>query len=192
MENDSKKIQQFLSSVWWIVLLRGVAVLVLGLLLVFNPGSTLITIMIFLGAYWFVDGIFTIINSLKGGKTMEGWGWGIFSGVLGIIAGLVVFAHPLATAIFTQVFLIYFLAFMAITNGFSSIVNGIKLRKEIKNEWTIILGGLLTIIFGILLLVKPLVGSVLLLWLLGIIAIVGGIAIISLSFKVKNIAKAST
>jgi len=189
MENDSKQIQQFLSSVWWIVLLRGLAVLVLGLLLVSNPGSTLITIMIFLGAYWFIDGIFTIINSIKGGKTMEGWGWGIFSGVLGVIAGLVVFVHPLATAIFTQVFLIYFLAFAAIVNGLSSIFTGIKLRKEIKNEWTIILGGLLTVIFGILLLSNPLFGSAFLLWLLGIIAIVGGIVIISLAFKVKNMGR---
>ena len=188
MENGSKQIQQFLSSVWWIVLLRGITVLVLGLLLVVNPGSTLMTIMIFLGAYWFVDGIFTIMKFLKGGKSMEGWGWGIFSGVLGVIAGLVVFVHPLATAVLTQVFLIYFLAFMAIANGASSIVTGIKLRKEIKNEWTIILGGLLTVIFGILLLSKPLVGSVLFLWMLGIIAIVGGIAIISLAFKVKKMA----
>jgi len=188
MENDSKLIQQFLASAWWIVLLRGITVLILGLLLVVNPGSTLMTIMIFLGAYWFVDGIFTIINSLKGGKAMKGWGWGILSGVLGIIAGLVVFSQPLAAAVLTQVFLIYFLAFTAIANGASSIVTGIKLRKEIKNEWTIVLGGILTVIFGILLLSKPLVGSVLFLWMLGIIAIVGGIAIISLAFKVKKMA----
>lgn len=189
MENDSKQIQQFLSSVWWIVLLRGIAVLVLGLLLLFNPGSTLITIMLFLGVYWFVDGVFTIINALQGRKTMAGWDLGILSGALGVIAGLVVFAQPLATAVLTQVFLIYFLAFMAIANGISSIVSGIKLRKEIKNEWTIILGGALTVIFGILLLSKPLVGSVLLLWFLGIIAVVGGISIISLAFKVKNMGK---
>jgi len=189
MENDSKQSQQFLSSVWWIVLLRGLTVSVLGILLLFNPGSTLITIMLFLGAYWFIDGIFTIINSLQGRKTMKGWGLGIFSGVLGVIAGLVVFVHPFAAAVLTQVFLIYFLAFMAIANGVSSIVTGIKLRKELENEWTIILGGILTVIFGILLLGKPLVGSTLLLWLLGIIAVVGGIAIISLAFKVKNIAK---
>ena len=78
---------------------------------------------------------------------------------------------------------------MAIANGVSSIVTGLKLRKEIKNEWTVILGGLLTVFFGILLLSKPLVGSALLLWLLGIIAVVGGISIISLAFKVKNMAK---
>ncbi len=189
MENDSKQMQQFLTSVWWIVLLRGITVLVLGLLLLFNPGSTLITIMIFLGAYWFVDGIFIIINTLQRRKKMESWGLGILSGVLGVIAGLVVFVHPLATTVLTQVFLIYFLAFMAIANGVSSIVTGIKLRKEIKNEWTIILGGLLTVIFGVLLLSKPLVGSALLLWLLGIIAVVGGISIITLAFKVKNMAK---
>jgi len=189
MENDTKQMQQFLSSVWWIVLLRGITVLFLGLLLMFNPASTLITIMMFLGAYWLIDGIFSIIHSMQGRKKMEGSGFGILSGVLGVIAGLVVFSQPLAAALLTQVFLIYFLAFMAIANGVSSIVTGFKLRKEIKNEWTIVLGGLLTIIFGILLLSKPLVGSVLLLWMLGIIAVVGGIAIIGLAFKVKNMAK---
>lgn len=189
MENNSNQIKQFLSSVWWIVLLRGITVLVLGLLLLFNPGSTLITIMMFLGAYWLIDGIILIINSVQRRKSGESSNLGILSGVLGVIAGLVVFSRPLAAAFLTQVFLIYFLAFMAIANGASSIVTGFKLRKEIKNEWTIILGGILTVFFGILLLSKPLVGSALLLWLLGIIAIVGGIAIIVLAFKVKNIAK---
>ena len=79
METNSKSlIGKAASTIWWLVLLRGIAAIILGILFFTNPGATLIVIMTFLGAYWFVDGIFTLIASLHGKKENKNWGWGIF------------------------------------------------------------------------------------------------------------------
>jgi uncharacterized membrane protein HdeD (DUF308 family) len=186
---DKKALQQFFSAVWWLVLLRGIAVFILGLLLLFRPGATILLFVQFLGAYWMVDGIFTLINSIKGRKTSPNWGWGIFVGILGIIAGLVVFSRPLATAILTIGLLVYFLAFMAIVTGVSSIITGIRLRKEISKEWSMILSGVLWTIFGILLFSSPAMATATLVWMTGVFALGGGIVIIIASFRMKKFGK---
>jgi uncharacterized membrane protein HdeD (DUF308 family) len=189
MENSRALLGQFISDTWWIVLMRGIVLLLFGILFINYPEITLITVMAILGAYWFVDGIFMIVTSIVGHKQIKGWGWGIFSGILGILAGIIVMASPVAGAVFTHIFLVYFMGFTAIFKGVSEIYFGIMMRKEITNEWAYILIGIISIIFGVFILRNPDVGSNLLIWLVIIFSVGGGILLIIRSFQLNKIAE---
>ena len=89
MATEAKNvISQILSDIWWLVLLRGITATLLGILLFTQTGVTLMVFMLFVGAYWFVHGIFTIFASIKGRKYLDNWGWGIFTGIISLLAGL--------------------------------------------------------------------------------------------------------
>ena len=187
MTQERNSIQQMFSDIWWLVLLRALTVGLLGILLITRPAATVTVMVIFLGGYWFVDGVFTIIESVRGRKHLQHWGWGLFVGILGVLAGIVVFSRPLATALLTTTFLVYFLAFAAMISGISSIVTGIRLRKKISNEWSMILGGLLYTIFGILLLSRPLASALVFVWTFGIFAIAGALILVILALKMRKV-----
>ncbi|NML21763.1 HdeD family acid-resistance protein [Pseudoflavitalea sp. G-6-1-2] len=173
---------RFFSEYWWIFLLRGIFGVILGLLALFMPGVTFTTLIIFLGAYLLIDGIFSIVAAINARKTMDNWGWYLASGLLGIIVGLLTFRNPFATALA----LLYLIAFWVLIAGIVEIVMAIRLRKEIKGEGWYIVGGLLTIIFGILILVNPIAGALTLTMIFGIYALIFGIMLIYLSLQLKK------
>ena len=192
MATESRNvINQMLSDIWWLVLLRGISALLLGILLFSNPAITLAVFMMFVGAYWLVDGIFTVFLSIKGRKQLANWGWGIFVAVISILAGLAVLGQPLMAAILSTTFLVYLVGFMVIISGISSIVTGIRLRKEIDNEWSMILGGLLYVLFGVFLVINPLMSMVGLLYFIGGLSVIGGIVLIIFSLKIRKAGKAA-
>ena len=78
---------------------------------------------------------------------------------------------------------------MVLASGIWSIITGIRLRKEISNEWSMILGGMLSAIFGILLMINPLVSAMTLVWLMGMFALAGGIILIVVSFRIRKLSK---
>jgi uncharacterized membrane protein HdeD (DUF308 family) len=162
---------------------------VLGILLMTRPGATMAVIVMFLGGYWFVDGVFTIVESIRGRKHLEHWGWGLFVGVISVFAGLIVFSRPLASALLTTTFLVYMLAFAAIASGLLSLVTGIRLRKEIANEWSMILGGVLYVVFGLFLLGRPFVSAVALVWMFGILAMGGGLTLVMVAFNLRKVGR---
>ena len=175
-----------LNEVWSLILLRGIILILLGIVMLAYPGATLTVLIIMMGAWWLVDGIVTIVKSIKGRKELPAWGWGIFTGILGILAGIIVLAQPLVGIVLTTTFLIWFLAIAALLYGINGIVTGIRLRKEIKGEWSMVIGGILSMIFGIVLMVNPLVSAVTLVISIGVIAIIGGIVISVLAFTVRK------
>ena len=189
MAEEKGFVQQFCSDVWWLVLLRGIAVLILGGYLLYKPGITVLILVQLLGAYFLVDGLFSVFNSIIGRKYMKGWGWGIFMGLLEILAGIIVFGRPIASAILTVGFLVYFIAFIAMFFGFMGIITGIRVRKEIKGEWSMIVGGLLAVIFGFLLLINPQASAVAFIITLGCFAVVGGIFQIFFACKLRKVGK---
>jgi len=189
MESSSKSfIGQAASTIWWLVLLRGIFAIILGIILFNNPGATLIVIMTFLGAYWFVDGIFTLIASFQGKKENKNWGWGVFGAILSILAGLAVFAQPIVATIFTTAVLVYFIGLMIFVSGISSIATGIKLRKT-SGEWAMILGGVLAIILALLLLFNPILTASVFVAMLGFFSVIGGIILVVYAFKIRKLKK---
>jgi uncharacterized membrane protein HdeD (DUF308 family) len=170
---------------WWMLALRGVLAVLFGLLALIAPIATLTVLVLFWGAFALVDGVFAIIAAFRVAGGRGRW-WLIIEGVLGILAGIVTFLYPGLTALV----LLYIIAFWAILIGIMRIVTAISLRREIQNEWLMILGGALTVIFGILLIVLPGPGLLSLTWLIGIWALIFGVALIALAFRLRNMGQA--
>jgi uncharacterized membrane protein HdeD (DUF308 family) len=175
-----------LKELWGLILLRGISMVILGIILLAFPMASLTVLLALMGAWWIIDGVITVFKSFKGREYQKAWGWGIFMGVLGIVAGVVVLSKPLASAILTTSFLTWFLGIVALAYGLNGIVTGISLRKEIRGEWSMILGGILSICFGIILMVSPFVSAVIILKTVGIVASVVGIVVIIVAFGVKK------
>lgn len=173
------------SGIWAPVLLKGILAVILGILFLTNTATTLLLIMMFLGAYWFIDGIFTLITSFQAKEHNKIWMWGILVGVLSILAGLVVFFQPILSTIFTTTVLIYFMGFMILISGLSSIVTGLRLRKT-SDESMMILGGILAVLLGLLLLFNPALSLMMFVYMLGILSLVGGTILIILSFRIRK------
>jgi uncharacterized membrane protein HdeD (DUF308 family) len=167
---------------WWLVLLRGIAGIVFGVLAFVWPGLTLLTLVILYGAYALVDGIFALIAAFSGGaKPVPTW-WLIVVGVAGIAAGILTFLWPGITAFV----LIIFIGAWAIVHGIFEIVGAIRLRKEIDNEWWLILAGALSVIFGLIVLIAPGAGALGLIWVIGAYSIAFGILLVGLSLRLRK------
>lgn len=167
---------------WWMLALRGVAAIVFGILAFIWPGITLLSLVFLFGAYAVVNGVLSLIAAFKAPKgTGNKWSL-IFLGLLSIIAGLLTFFIPGLTALG----LVLLIAAWAVVNGVTEIVAAIKLRKVITGEWLLILAGLISIVFGILLFLQPAVGALALVFWIGAWAIAMGVLLMILAFKIRG------
>ena len=171
-----------LSRNWWALALRGVAAIVFGLLAFILPSITLTALILLFSAYMLVDGVFAIVAAVRAEERDTRWWLLLAEGVLGVLAGIVAFVWPGLTALA----LLYLVAAWSIITGILQIVGAIRLRREIEGEWALILGGVLSVIFGVLLAVLPGPGILALLWLIGAYALVSGVLLIILAFRVRN------
>jgi uncharacterized membrane protein HdeD (DUF308 family) len=174
-----------LSRNWWAIAIRGVAAIVFGILAFVWPGITLAALILLFGAYAVVDGIFTLIAALRGGDRDRHRGWLVLEGVVSIGAGIVAFAWPGLTALA----LVFVIAAWAIVTGVLEIVAAVRLRKHIRNEWWLVLGGVLSVAFGVLLLVAPAVGALALVFWIGAYAILFGALLLGLAFRLRQLGK---
>jgi uncharacterized membrane protein HdeD (DUF308 family) len=166
---------------WWLILLRGLCAILFGALTFVWPGVSLFTLVLFYGAFALVDGIFALAAAVTGNTPTPRW-WLAVVGVLGIAAGILTFLWPGLTA----VVLLIFIACWAIATGVMQIVGAIQLRKEIKDEWLLIAGGALSIVFGFILLTQPGVGALALLYVIGAYAILYGVLLLWFSLRLRN------
>jgi uncharacterized membrane protein HdeD (DUF308 family) len=170
-----------LAKNWWMLLLRGIAAIIFGGLALAWPGMTLLTLVLFYGAYALVDGVLAIFAAITGGTLLPRW-WLAVVGLLGIAAGLLTFLMPGLTALV----LLYLIAGWAIATGVFQIIGAIRLRKEIDNEWLLILGGVVSVLFGAAMFVAPGAGALALITVIGIYALFIGVLLIALSFRLKK------
>jgi len=168
------------ASHWWMLLLRGIVAVLFGVLAFMVPGLTLVALVLLFGAYALVDGVTAIFI---GGRA-RAWSL-LLVGVLGLIAGILTFIFPGITALW----LLILIASWAVVRGVFEIVAAIKLRKELTNEWLLILGGVFSIIFGLLLFTNPAAGTLTMVWLIGAYTLVFGIMMIVLSFRLRGLLK---
>jgi uncharacterized membrane protein HdeD (DUF308 family) len=162
-----------------------VAAILLGLLAFIWPGITLFVLVIFWGAYMFVDGVFAIVAAVRAAGQEARWWLLLVEGILGVLVGIVTFIWPGLTALA----LLYLVAAWAIVTGILEIVGAIRLRREIEGEWALILAGVLSVIFGVLLVVIPAPAGLLsLTWLIGVYAIVFGVIMLILAFRLRSMA----
>jgi uncharacterized membrane protein HdeD (DUF308 family) len=171
-----------LAKCWWLLLLRGIAAILFGVLAFIWPGLTLVTLVLLYGAFALVDGVISLIAAFTGSaKPVPTW-WLVVVGLLGVAAGIVTFAWPAITAIL----LVLFIGAWALVHGIFEIIGAIQLRKEIDNEWMLVLGGALSVIFGLLVMIAPGAGALGLIWAIAGYAIVFGILFIGLALRVRK------
>jgi len=170
-----------LAKNWWLLLLRGIAAIIFGVLAFAWPGVTLLTLILFYGAFALVDGVLAIIAAITGGAPGPRW-WLAIVGLLGIAAGLLTFLMPGLSALV----LLFFIAGWAIATGVFQIIGAIQLRKEIDNEWFLILGGIISVLFGIGVMLAPGAGALALIWVIGTYALIIGVLLIALAFRLKK------
>ena len=170
-----------LSRNWWTLVVRGLVAVLFGLFAIFVPDITLTVLVLLFGAYALVDGAVNIYGAITGDSNQRWW-VGVLEGLVGIIVGILTFIWPGITALV----LLYLIAVWAIFTGILEIWGAIELRREINNEVLLGISGLLSIIFGVLLIVAPGAGALAVAWLIGFYAILFGITLIALGFRVRN------
>ncbi|MCI0547545.1 MAG: HdeD family acid-resistance protein [Candidatus Rokubacteria bacterium] len=167
---------------WWALAIRGALGIIFGVIALLMPGITLKALVLLFGAYSLVDGIFEIIAGVRAAREGERWWPLVLAGLAGIVAGIIAFVAPIVAALA----LLYLVAAWAIVTGVLEVVAAIRLRQEIEGEWLLILKGIITILFGVLLIVNPVVGLITLVWWIGISAIVFGVVLLILAFRLKG------
>jgi|SRR5258708_5532317 uncharacterized membrane protein HdeD (DUF308 family) len=167
---------------WWLVLLRGIVAILFGLMAFIWPGITLIVLVFLFGIYAIVDGLLSFAEAFSAGKRGQSWIWPVIVGIVGIAAGILAFAWPHLTALV----LLYIIAIWAIVTGVAEFIAGIMLRHEISNEWLLMLGGVISVLFGVLVFARPGAGALAIVWLIGFYAIVLGVERIGLAFRLRD------
>jgi len=173
-----------LTRSWWALALSGVAAVLFGILAFIWPNIALIVLVALFGAYVLVDGIFSIVVAAEGVAHHQSWIWPALRGVAGIAAGIITFIRPGITALA----LLFVIAAWAIVTGVLEIITAIYLRREMTNEWMLILAGALSVLFGVLLVVSgPSAGILALVWLIATFAIIVGALRIGLAFRLRSL-----
>ena len=187
--SERKNVQEVLSSVWWLVLLRGIFALLFGLIALGYPGKTILLLVQIMGAFFVFNGIFIMIAAIFGRIYAVKWWVLLLRGLLDIVIGAVVLGHPLISALVTVGFLVYLFAIVAIISGLMEIVMAIRSWKQIENRWSVMFGGIFSCLFGLLLFSRPLLSATVLMIIIGILAVIFGISWIMFSLNLRKAAK---
>ena len=167
---------------WWALALRGLAALGFGVMVFIWPGITLLALVTLFGAYALVDGILAILVAVRAAGRQQQWGAMLVEGVIGMLVAGLAFFWPALTVLA----LLYLIATWSILTGIFEIAAAIRLRREITGEWLLALGGTASILFGLLLIVLPGAGALAVLWLIGGYALVFGVLLLFLAFRLRH------
>jgi len=168
---------------WWVLVIRGICGIVFGVVAFVYPGLALATLVILFGAWVLIDGVFRIVGATAGRASDPDWGFHLIIGLLGVVVGFLTFRAPGITALI----LVIYIGAWALMIGAVEIALAIKLRRELKGEWFLVLMGLASIIFAVLLLWNPGPGALALLWLIASYAIVLGVLAIFFGFRLRSL-----
>lgn len=175
------------TSSWWALVLRGLAAIAFGILAFLWPHIT-VTVLVFLwGAYALVDGVFAIAAGIKSYEKSKRWWVLLLEGLLSVAAGVLAFVIPGITALV----LLLLIAAWAIVTGAFEIGAAIQLRKYITGEWLLALAGAASVLFGFALLINPNAGAIAVVWLIGAYAVLFGVLLVALGFRLKGLVSRS-
>ena len=170
---------------WWLLLLRGLVAIVFALLTWAQPGVSLAALVLVFGIYVLADGLLGVWSAIAKRRDNRHWWLRLLWGVVGIVVGVMTFIMPGITGL---VLLMYIAAWAMIT-GVLQIVAAIRLRKEIKGEWLMILSGLVSVAFGVLLFLQPGAGALAVAWIIAAYAFIFGVLMVLLAFKVRKLGR---
>ncbi len=167
-----------LTQKWWAVVLRGIVAIVFGIVALVFPGITLVSLALVFGAYAFVDGVFAIASAF--GRRGRDAVWYVLDGILGIAVGLATFFFPGITA---QA-LVFLIGVWASLTGIFEVIAGFEL--PIKRDWLLVIAGIASIVFGVLVFAYPTTGALAITWLIGLYALVFGISMIAFGIRLRG------
>ena len=171
-----------LADRWWTFVVRGIATILFGLLTFLWPGITLTALVLLFGAYALVDGVLTFVAAVTRERGRGLWWALILQGALGIIAGGVTVVFPGLAALA----LLYLIAAWALVTGVFEVAAAIRLRKSLTREWLLALGGVLSMVFGILLMMFPGAGALTLVLWIGAYMFVAGCLLVVLGLELRT------
>ncbi len=175
---------RLVSRDWWVYAVRGIAAILFGIMALVWPAPTLVVLVLLFGAYALVDGAALLIALARGDVLARRHKWATaLMGVLGIGVAVATLAWPGLTALS----LLYLVAFWAIATGILQIVAAIEFRREIDGEIWMILGGILSTGFGVLLVAFPGAGLLTLVWMVGFWAVLFGVSSLGFAYRLHGI-----
>lgn len=172
---------EVLAESWWAVGLRGIFGILFGLICLLTPGLAVEVFVILFAAYMLVDGVFAIVAGIKAARNGERWGLLILEGIVDLAAGFVAVLWPAITLIA----LIWIVALWAVVSGALMLGAAFSLNLD-HGRWWLALGGIASLIFGVLLVIQPLIGAVVLTIWIGAYALVFGIFLLILAFQLHS------
>lgn len=174
---------------WWVVLIQGLLFFILGIIFVMSPGDTLFTLIQILAFYWLLSGALTIVSATAG-EYKGSRVWGFLSGSVSLLAGIFMLAYPLVAYKVTTVFWIYIFAFASVLYGILQVVEGTSVRNNAGKEWAWgnLFLGIFNIFFGLTLFIFPIAAAIAYVWIAGIMAIIGGLALLWTAYRLKKLA----
>jgi uncharacterized membrane protein HdeD (DUF308 family) len=170
-----------LATNWWSLVIRGVVAILLGIVTFAWPGITLTALVFLFGAYALLDGVVSLVGVVRAAQAHERWGALLIEGFAGIGAAIVTVLWPPVTALA----LVYVIAAWAIVTGIFEFVAALRLRRYIAGEWLLALGGIASVVFGILLVVAPITGALVIALWVGAYALIFGVLLVALGFRLR-------
>lgn len=179
LQVDESKVSVLVRN-WWALALRGVIAIIFGLVALFLPVATMISLAWLFAAYLLVDGVFGIVSAIRAAQANERWGLLLAESILNILMGAIAFLFPISAV----------LAFVIITAAWALLTGALMLAAAFKldaerGKWWMVLAGVVSILFGVALVISPLIGAVVLTWWVGAYAIVFGIVLLILAFRLR-------
>jgi len=167
---------------WWLFLIRGLLGIALGVFALVFPAATLWAFLLLIGAYLLVDGIATIAKAIQILRSDRHWWVLLLEGILGVVVGLLIFALP-GISLVTLALLVGYWAFLS---GVLALVTAFRLRQHVKGEWLYLVFAVVSILFGLYVIVVPAVGLIYITLMISIYGFVAGITLIGLAFRARN------
>lgn len=179
LQVDESKVSVLVRN-WWALALRGVIAIIFGLVALFLPVATMISLAWLFAAYLLVDGVFGIVSAIRAAQANERWGLLLAESILNILMGAIAILFPISAV----------LAFVIITAAWALLTGALMLAAAFKldaerGKWWMVLAGVVSILFGVALVISPLIGAVVLTWWVGAYAIVFGIVLLILAFRLR-------
>jgi uncharacterized membrane protein HdeD (DUF308 family) len=170
-----------LAQNWWAIALRGVFAIIFGIIALLMPGATMLALVLLFAAYLLVDGIFAIIAAVRAARKQERWGWLIFEGLVDLVTGGIAAVWPLITIV---AFALLMGAWAIVTGA---LLLGASYRLNIPHgRWLMALAGAISVIWGVLLIIWPLIGALVLTWWMAAYALIFGVAMLVLALRLRS------
>jgi uncharacterized membrane protein HdeD (DUF308 family) len=179
---------ELISRTWWILALQGLCALMFGILAVLWPGTTLLGLVVLFAAYALITGAAAVVGAVNNRKYEEYWWVLLLLGLVSIAAGVIAVLHPDLTALV----LVLLMGANALVSGVLQIILAIQLRKVIEGEWLMAAAGIVSIVFGILVFLYPGAGALAMVFLISFYAVLTGILLLAVAFRLKGLGKAAS